>query len=242
MIGNYNPDEVKQALSLADHLTPVLLVALGKPDETIVLTEVGRTVPPIITAMKTTCIMSPSAACRIFCFEEGMRLWTVRLLWLALREERAPAKTTLATKLKAAYREDALILSHDFYYRANTEIPFEERVKRNYDHPDAFDTDQMITDVKKLKNFQAVDHPEYSFVTHSRTGHTVHVEPAPVIILEGILIFANEQLRDLMDIKVFVDADADIRLIRRLLRDVKERGRSMGFCASAVHEYGKTDA
>lgn len=71
MIGNYNPDEVKQALSLADHLTPVLLVALGKPDETIVLTEVGRTVPPIITAMKTTCIMSPSAACRIFCFEEG---------------------------------------------------------------------------------------------------------------------------------------------------------------------------
>ena len=97
----------------------------------------------------------------------------------------------------------------------------------------------MITDVKKLKNFQAVDHPEYSFVTHSRTGHTVHVEPAPVIILEGILIFANEQLRDLMDIKVFVDADADIRLIRRLLRDVKERGRSMGFCASAVHEYGK---
>ena len=81
-------------------------------------------------------------------------------------------KTTLANKLKAAIAEDALILSHDFYYRANTEIPFEERVKRNYDHPDAFDTDQMITDVKKLKNFQAVDHPEYSFVTHSRTGHT----------------------------------------------------------------------
>ena len=84
-------------------------------------------------------------------------------------------KTTLANKLKAAIAEDALILSHDFYYRANTEIPFEERAKRNYDHPDAFDTDQMITDVKKLKNFQAVDHPEYSFVTHSRTEHTVHV-------------------------------------------------------------------
>ena len=146
-------------------------------------------------------------------------------------------KTTLANKLKAAIAEDALILSHDFYYRANTEIPFEERAKRNYDHPDAFDTDQMITDVKKLKNFQAVDHPEYSFVTHSRTEHTVHVEPAPVIILEGILIFANEQLRDLMDIKVFVDADADIRLIRRLLRDVKERGRSMD---SVLQQYTST--
>lgn len=146
-------------------------------------------------------------------------------------------KTTLANKLKEAIAEDALILSHDFYYRANTELPFEERVKRNYDHPDAFDTDRMIADVKKLKDHQAIDHPEYSFVTHSRTERTIHVEPAPVIILEGILIFENQPLRDLMDIKVFVDADADIRLIRRLLRDVKERGRSLD---SVLEQYTST--
>lgn len=136
-------------------------------------------------------------------------------------------KTTLATKLKRAIADNALILSHDFYYRANTDIPFDERVKANYDHPNAFDTDLLIADVKRLKENRPIDHPVYSFATHSRTPETVHVEPAPVIILEGILIFENRELRDLMDIKVFVDADADIRLIRRLLRDVKERGRSL---------------
>ena len=146
-------------------------------------------------------------------------------------------KTTLANKLKEAIADYALILSHDFYYRANTGIPFEERVKMNYDHPAAFDTGLLIADIKKLKSNRAIDHPEYSFATHSRTERTIHVEPAPVIILEGILIFENEQLRNLMDIKVFVDADADIRLIRRLLRDVKERGRSLD---SVIDQYTHT--
>ena len=146
-------------------------------------------------------------------------------------------KTTLANRLKEHIADNALILSHDFYYQANTDLPFEERVKLNYDHPATFDTDLMIEDVKKLKNHQAIDHPEYSFVTYSRTGRTIHMEPAPIIILEGILIFENKQLRDLMDIKVFVDADADIRLIRRLLRDVKERGRSLD---SVIEQYMDT--
>ena len=146
-------------------------------------------------------------------------------------------KTTLATKLKRAIADNALILSHDFYYRANTDIPFDERVKANYDHPNAFDTDLLIADVKRLKENRPIDHPVYSFATHSRTPETVHVEPAPVIILEGILIFENRELRDLMDIKVFVDADADIRLIRRLLRDVKERGRSLD---SVICQYVET--
>lgn len=146
-------------------------------------------------------------------------------------------KTTLATKLQRSIAGGAIILSHDFYYRANTDIPFEERVKLNYDHPNAFDTDLMIEDVKKLKNGQAIDHPQYSFVTHTRTNETVHVEPAPVIIVEGILIFENKELLDLMDIKVFVDADADIRLIRRLTRDVKERGRSLD---SVIAQYTGT--
>ncbi|HHV31128.1 uridine kinase [Caproiciproducens sp. LBM24188] len=146
-------------------------------------------------------------------------------------------KTTLATKLQKSISGASVILSHDFYYRANSDIPFEERVKLNYDHPNAFDTDLMIRDIKKLKSGQAIDHPQYSFVTHTRLKDTVHVEPAPVIIVEGILIFENQELLDLMDIKVFVDADADIRLIRRLTRDVKERGRSLD---SVIHQYMST--
>jgi uridine kinase len=146
-------------------------------------------------------------------------------------------KTTLATKLKDAFRDESVILSQDFYYRANTDIPFEERIKLNYDHPNAIDTDLLIEDIRKLKSGQAIDHPQYSFITHTRTNETVHMEPAPVIILEGILIFENKELLNLMDIKVFVDTDADIRLIRRLTRDVKERGRSLD---SVIDQYMAT--
>lgn len=143
-------------------------------------------------------------------------------------------KTTLATKLKKAIRDDAIILSHDFYYRDNASLTYEERTRLNYDHPNAFDTDLLIADIKKLKSGQAINHPQYSFVNHTRMDTTVHVEPTPVIIVEGILIFENRELLELMDIKVFVDTDADIRLIRRLMRDVKERGRSLD---SVIEQY-----
>lgn len=146
-------------------------------------------------------------------------------------------KTTLATKLKQEIAGNVIILSHDFYYRANTDIPYEQRVKMNYDHPDAFETELLVEDIKKLKNGQAIDHPQYSFVTYTRTNETVHVEPAEVIIVEGILIFENKDLLDLMDIKVFVDTDADIRLIRRITRDVNSRGRSLD---SVITQYIKT--
>jgi uridine kinase len=146
-------------------------------------------------------------------------------------------KTTLATKLKNAVRDDAIILSHDFYYCDNAAISYEERTKLNYDHPNAFDTDLLIEDIRKLKSGQAIDHPQYSFVTHTRTSETVHVEPTSVIIVEGILIFENKELLNQMDIKVFVDTDADIRLIRRLTRDVKERGRSLD---SVISQYMNT--
>ncbi len=146
-------------------------------------------------------------------------------------------KTTLATKLRQAIAGDAIILSHDFYYRANVDIPFEERIKLNYDHPNSFDTDLMIEDIKKLKNGQAIERPQYSFVTYTRMSDTIHVEPTPVVIVEGILIFENKELLDLMDIKVFVDTDTDIRLIRRLTRDVKERGRSLD---SVIAQYLST--
>lgn len=146
-------------------------------------------------------------------------------------------KTTLATKIKQEIADDAVILSHDFYYRANADIPFEERKKLNYDHPNAFETELLIKDIKKLKMGLAIDHPQYSFVTHTRSKQTVHIEPTSVIIVEGILIFENKQLLDLMDIKVFVDADADIRLIRRIMRDVKDRGRSLD---SVIEQYIST--
>lgn len=142
-------------------------------------------------------------------------------------------KTTLAFNLKDAI-ENSIILSHDYYYCDNRDIPFEERVKLNYDHPNAFETNLMIEHLKKLKSGQAIDRPEYSFVTHTRLEETVRIEPVPVIIVEGLLIFENLELSELMDIKIFVEADDDIRFIRRLSRDIQERGRSMD---SVINQY-----
>lgn len=144
-------------------------------------------------------------------------------------------KSTLVKKLQEAFvEEDVITLSHDYYYKQNNDITLEERRKLNYDHPQAFDTDMMIEHVKALKEGVPVERPVYSFVDHNRLEASVKVIPAKVLIVEGILIFENKKLRDLMDIKVFVDTDADIRLARRILRDVRERGRSM---ESVVGQY-----
>lgn len=140
----------------------------------------------------------------------------------------ASGKSTLVGKLREAFIEEQVItLCHDFYYKAHDDLPIEERAKLNYDHPEAFDTDMMIRDIMLLKSGCSVQRPVYSFTEHNRLKQTVTVNPAKVIILDGILILENKQLRDLMDVKVFVDTDADVRLGRRLLRDVQERGRSM---------------
>lgn len=143
-------------------------------------------------------------------------------------------KTTLTQKIKEAFNEDVAVLSHDYYYKSNSDLPFEERTKLNYDHPNAFDTDLLIEHLKELKQGKAIDHPVYSFVEHTRLEETVEIMPAKVIIIEGILIFENRELCELMDIKVFVDTDADLRIIRRLLRDVKERGRDLD---SVINQY-----
>ena len=144
-------------------------------------------------------------------------------------------KSTLVKKLQEAFVEkDVITLCHDYYYKQNNDISLEERRKLNYDHPQSFDTDMMIEHVKALKDGVAIERPVYSFVDHNRLKETVRVIPAKVLIVEGILIFENKKLRDLMDIKVFVDTDADIRLARRILRDVRERGRSM---ESVVGQY-----
>ena len=140
----------------------------------------------------------------------------------------ASGKSTLVKKLQDAFiGESVITVCHDFYYKAHNELTYEERTQLNYDHPDAFDTDMMIEDILKLKEGQSIYRPVYSFVNHNRTDKTVKVNPAQVIIIDGILILENKELRNLMDVKVYVDTDADVRLGRRLLRDVQERGRSI---------------
>ena len=147
-------------------------------------------------------------------------------------------KSTLVKRLQEAFRnDDVATICHDFYYKAHPELTYEERTKLNYDHPDAFDTWLMVEHIKALKEGRSVDCPTYSFVEHNRTDQTTKVEPSKVIIVDGILIFENEELRNIMDIKVFVDTDADVRLARRILRDVRERGRSM---ESVITQYTTT--
>ena len=147
-------------------------------------------------------------------------------------------KSTLVKQLQEAFRgEDVATLCHDYYYKERSELTYEERTKLNYDHPAAFDTDMLVEHIRTLKTGEAIEHPVYSFVDHNRTDERVEVKPSRVIIVDGILIFENEALRDLMDIKVFVDTDADIRLSRRILRDVCERGRTMH---SVIEQYTTT--
>ena len=137
-------------------------------------------------------------------------------------------KTTLADKLINSFgREDVSILRHDAYYKRHDDMTFEERCKLNYDHPDAFDNDLLVQHILDLKAGNSVEMPVYDYTIHNRSDETITVETAPVIILEGILIFAEMSLCDLMDIKVFVDTDADVRILRRIIRDVNERGRSL---------------
>lgn len=146
-------------------------------------------------------------------------------------------KTTLAENLQKEFSDDILLLSHDFYYKQHDDLSFEERKELNYDHPDAFDTNLLIEHLKELKNGNSISHPVYSFVNHNRENFTVTVEPRKIIIVDGILIFENKELSDMMDIKIFVDTDSDIRFIRRLLRDVSERGRTI---ESVISQYCST--
>ena len=137
-------------------------------------------------------------------------------------------KTTLADKLVNSFgREEVSILRHDAYYKRHDNMTFEERCKLNYDHPDAFDNDLLVEHILDLKEGKSIEMPVYDYTIHNRSDETITVEPAPVVILEGILIFAEPTLCDLMDIKVFVDTDADVRILRRIIRDVNERGRSL---------------
>lgn len=143
-------------------------------------------------------------------------------------------KSTMIDRIEKQFSNQITILSHDFYYKAHNQMTYDERCKLNYDHPDAFDTDLMIEHIKKLKQWQSIERPVYDFTIHNRVEETVTVCPAKVIVVEGILIFKNKELLDLFDIKVFIDTDADVRIIRRIMRDVQERGRTL---QSVVNQY-----
>lgn len=143
-------------------------------------------------------------------------------------------KSTIIKKIKEQFNDAVTILSHDYYYKAHDDLTYEERTKLNYDHPDAFDTDLMVEHIKALKRGEFVERPSYDFAEHNRRKETITVVPSKVIIVEGILIFVNPELLDMFDIKVFVDTDADVRIIRRIMRDVKERGRTL---ESVINQY-----
>ena len=143
-------------------------------------------------------------------------------------------KSTMINNIKKQFSDEITILSHDFYYKAHDDMSYEERCGLNYDHPDAFDTDLMIEHIRRLKEWKEIERPVYDFTIHNRVEETVRVKPAKVVVVEGILIFENQELLDLFDIKVFVDTDADVRIIRRILRDVQERGRTL---ESVVTQY-----
>ncbi|MDO4408881.1 MAG: uridine kinase [Eubacteriales bacterium] len=147
-------------------------------------------------------------------------------------------KTTLANTLISYFgKNEVSLLRHDNYYKRLDNIPFEERVKVNYDHPDAFDTDLLCGHIMDLKAGKAIEMPVYDYSIHNRSDKIIRVQPNPVIILEGILILAEPRLVDLMDFKIYVDTDADERILRRIIRDVKERGRSLD---SVITQYRET--
>lgn len=143
-------------------------------------------------------------------------------------------KSTLVQEIAAEFNDSVCLLSHDYYYKAHDDMPYEQRCLLNYDHPSAYDTDMLVEHLQLLKQGLTIHRPVYDFSDHNRAKDVVEVRPAKVIIVEGILIFAEETLRNMFDIKLFVDTDADVRILRRILRDVEERGRTL---ESVVTQY-----
>lgn len=143
-------------------------------------------------------------------------------------------KTTLVKALISRFGDNISVLSHDNYYKQHDEMTYEERTHLNYDCPDAFDTDMMIGHLRQLKAGQAIDCPTYDYTVHNRASEVLRIEPRKVIVVEGIMIFASRALCEQMDIRIFVDADADVRLCRRIRRDVRKRGRSI---ESVIEQY-----
>ena len=136
-------------------------------------------------------------------------------------------KSTFTNRLKSYFGDDVTVIYHDNYYRRRDDMTYEERTKVNYDHPSALETELLIEHLKMLKEGKSIECPIYDFTQHNRSNKTYTIHPSKIFLIEGILIFSDEQLRDLFDIKIFVEADADERILQRVVRDVKERGRDI---------------
>ena len=143
-------------------------------------------------------------------------------------------KTTITKAIQKYFKSDVTVISHDNYYKAHHDLSYEERCSLNFDHPNAFDTDLLVTHLAALRRGETIECPVYDFTVHDRSENTILIHPTRIIVVEGILIFCEEELRALMDIKLFVDADADVRILRRIIRDVRDRGRSLD---SVIHQY-----
>ena len=160
-----------------------------------------------------------------------------KILVIGIAGGTGSGKTTLMRNLITEFSDVVTVLSHDNYYKRHDELTYEERCRLNFDEPAALETDLMARHLNILRRGEAIDCPVYDFTVHNRSDETIRITPEKVIIVEGILIFENKQLRDLMDIKIFVDTDADVRLCRRIVRDVRERGRTL---ESVVDQYQNT--
>lgn len=143
-------------------------------------------------------------------------------------------KTTITRKLMQSFKGEVSVINHDNYYKAHHDMSYEQRAELNYDHPDAFDTELLVEALRELKQGRSVKCPVYDYSIHDRTEETVTINPAKVVIVEGILIFQSRELCRQMDIKIYVDTDADVRILRRIVRDVRDRGRSLD---SVVNQY-----
>ena len=160
-----------------------------------------------------------------------------KILVIGIAGGSGSGKTTLMKRLVEQFGDDVSVLSHDNYYRRHDELTYEERCLINYDEPASLETDLMSHHLDLLRQGQAIDCPVYDYTVHNRSNETIRIKPRKVIIVEGIMIFENEALRNLMDIRIFVDTDADIRLCRRIKRDVNKRGRSL---ESVLTQYQQT--
>ncbi len=149
----------------------------------------------------------------------------------------ASGKTTIVSRIAEYFGNDIVVISHDSYYKAHNEMTYEERSQLNYDHPDSFESERMANDIRDLIKGHTIEVPVYDYTIHNRSDRTITVTPKPVIIIEGILVLENKELRDLMDAKIYVDTDADERLMRRIRRDMSERARSID---SIMEQYANT--
>lgn len=146
---------------------------------------------------------------------------------IAIAGGSASGKSSIVNYIDDYFKEDLIVIGHDNYYKAHDDISFDQRAKLNYDYPGAFDNDLFFEDLKKLQAGISIQMPTYDYTIHTRSDKTIKINPTKIILIEGILVLGDKKIRDITDTKVFIDADSDVRLQRRILRDTKERGRSL---------------